>query len=183
MELARAALAVAPVDAIVLARAGFIMMALARDHDLGLQMMLRAVDSNPNSAVALMNAGVGNIWSGDLDLALTFFHRVIALSPGQTSGALGGVAHVLICKGRYDEALPWATQALAEYPNFDVMHWLTIAALGHLGRIGAARQALATLMAMTPGSTLSTIKMSNQLKFADRWAVILDGLRLAGMAE
>ncbi len=183
MELSRAALLAAPDDATVLAHAGFVILALGRDYDLGLQTMTRAVEINPNSSLALMNVGVGNIWAGDLDLAMDMFHRAIALSPGQTSGALGGVAHVLLCKGRYDEALPWATRALAENPNFEVMHWLVTAALGHLGRTDEAVQALGTLLALTPGITILQIKQSNFARYPSRWSVILDGLRVAGMSE
>ena len=183
IALARAALAAAPDDAIVLARAGFNIMSIARDYDLGLQTMLRGATMNPNSVTALMNAGVGNIWSGDLDEALGFFHRAIALSPGQTAGAMGGVAHVLLCNGQFDTALPWATRALAENPNWEVMHWLVTAILGHLGRKDEAGQALVALQALRPGYSISQIRQANHTKYPDRWTVIHDGLRLAGMAE
>lgn len=183
ISLARAALAAAPDDAMVLARAGFTFMAIGRDYELGLQTMLRAVDRNPNNVSALFVAGAGHIWCGDLTTALAMFQQVITLSPGQTGGAMGGVAHVYLCMGRYAEALDWARRSLAEQPNFDVLHWLVIAALGHLGLPDEADQALVALQALRPGTTISQIRQANHAKYPERWTVIHDGLRLAGMAE
>ncbi len=182
-QFARAAIAAAPDDALVLARAGFIMLAIDRDYDLGLQTILRAAQINPNNVTVLFVTGVGHIWAGDLHTALETFRRVVALSPGQTSGAMGGMSHVLICMGRYEEALDWARKSLAENPRFDVMHWLVTSSLGHLGRHDEAALALAALQNLSPGTTIAKIHQSNQGKYPERWDIIVEGLRLAGMPE
>ncbi len=183
LELAHAAIAVTRDDPIVLARCGFVLQAIGREYDLGLQTILRAVNSNPNNVTVLFIAGAGHVWGGDLVAAMAMFKRVIQLSPGDTAGAMTGVAHGLICLGRHEEALDWASRSLAEQPNFDVTHWLFIAALAHLGRISEAEKALAALLKLAPASTIKRLSQSNGEKYPERWAVVLDGLRLAGMAE
>ena len=61
--------------------------------------------------------------------------------------------------------------------------WLVTAALGHLGQTDEARHALAALLALRPGTTISRIRQANHAKYPERWTSVLDGLRLAGMAE
>jgi TolB-like protein/Tfp pilus assembly protein PilF len=183
LMLANAAVATAPDDPLVLARSGFFMMSLGRDYDRGLKTILRAVEINPNNITVLIIAGAGHIWSGDLDLAMGLFRRVLALSPGNTSYAMTGVAHVLICQGKYEDALDWARRSLAEEPNFDVTHWIMTAALAKLGQKVAAKRALSALLALSPGLSISRLTQANHSKYPERWGTIFDGLRLAGMAE
>lgn len=181
MELARAAVAASEGDAQVLAHCGFIFMAIGRDYDLGRQTILRAARRNPVNPEVLMTAGAAHVWAGDLDQALSFFQRGIEISPGQTHGAMTGMAHVMLLQGRHEEALHWTARALAEQPNFDVTHWLAIAALGHLGRLDQARRAIDTLLALAPDTTIARIAAAHHGKFPERMAVVLDGMRLAGM--
>lgn len=183
MALARAAVAASEGDALVLARCGFIFMAIGRDYDLGRQTILRAADLNPVNGEVLMRAGAAHIWAGDLDQALAFFQRGIELSPGHTFGAMTGVAHVLLLQGRHEDTLLWTARALAEQPSFDVTHWLAIAALGHLGRQDDASRAIAALLALSPDATVARIAAAHHGKFPERMACLLDGLRLAGLPE
>ncbi len=183
LALAKAAAAAAPDEPLVLARTGFFMQSLGGDHDRGLKTILRAVEINPNNVTVLLIAGAGHIWGGDLDLAMGMFHQVMALSPGRTSFAMTGVAHVLMCQGQNEQALDWARRSLAQEPNFDVTHWIMTAALAKLGQQAAAERALSALLILSPGLSISRLSQSNHSKYPERWSTVFDGLRLAGMPE
>jgi TolB-like protein/Tfp pilus assembly protein PilF len=183
IELVRSALAVARDDALLLVRCGFAIQAIERDFDQGLILVTRAVALNPHNVEVLFVAGAVHIWCGSLDEALRLFKRVIELSPGDTVNAYAGLAHVNIALGHYQEALEWAGRSYAENPNFDVIHWLLIAANAHLGRMEEARRWLRALQALSPGVTMASIQSGNTQKEPGRMAAIFDGLRKAGMPE
>ncbi len=181
MELARAALEITRDDALVLAHCGIVMQAMGNEYDQGLLILRRALEVNPNDVFVMFQVAVGHMWGGELDAAMDLFHRIIRVSPGATYGAMTGVAHVLLCLGKFEEALPWAAKALAEQPNFAVTHWVLIAAYAHLGRLDEARHALAAVLALEPGSSLG--KIAHHTKDPKRTTVMIDGLRMAGMPE
>ena len=183
MELARAALAAAKDDAIVLAHCGFAIQAIGRDFEKGLYLAKRSVELNPNDVLVLFKAGAVHIWCGSLDEAQRLFKRVIELSPGDTVNAYAGLAHVNIALGHYQEALDWAGRSYAENPNFDVIHWLLIAANAHLGRMDEAKRWLRALQALSPGVSMAALQSGHTQKEPGRMAAIFDGLRLAGMPE
>ncbi len=181
LELAQAALEITRDDALVLAYCGIVVQAMGRDYDQGLQILIRALEVNPNNVFVMFHVAVGHLWGGELDAAADLFHRIIAVSPNATFGALSGVAHVLLCQGKFAEALPWLARSIAEQPTFAVTHWLLIAAYAHLGQMDEARQALGALMVLVPGCSLG--KIAHHTKDPKRTTVMTDGLRLAGMPE
>ena len=106
-ELTRRALANASDDASVLARCGLALISPAREYDLGLATLRRAVESNPNHFRVVINAGIGSMHCGSLDDALAYFNRALRLSPADPDAflALAGIAHVQTILGNYAEAL------------------------------------------------------------------------------
>jgi TolB-like protein len=184
-ELIRQALANAPDDASVLATCGIALIGPAREYDLGLAMLRRAVEANPNHFQAVINAGIGNIHCGSLDDALTYFHRALRLSPADPDAfvALAGIAHVHVILGNYAEALPPAERSLTINASFNPTYWILIAANAHLGRMDEARRFLAALKAVAPNVTIASLKAGQPAKYPSRLAPILDGLRLAGLEE
>jgi TolB-like protein len=183
VQLAKIGLAKLPDDALFLVRCAFAIQAIERDFDQGLFLARRAVELNPNHVEVLFAAGAVHIWCGSLDEAQSLFKRVIELSPGATFNAYVGLAHVNIALGRYREALEWAGRSYAENPNFDVIHWILIAANAHLGRMDDARRWLKALQALSPGVSMASIQNAHTQKEPGRMAAIFDGLRLAGMPE
>jgi tetratricopeptide (TPR) repeat protein len=85
--------------------------------------------------------------------------------------------------GDYDQALAWASRALASNPNFEPTLWVLIAASAHLGRMEEAQRHLAALRRLTPDITIERIRAGQAGKYPDRIAGVLDGLRLAGVPE
>lgn len=135
LQLAHAALDLAGDDAMVLARCGIVFLQVGRDYDRALRTLKRALDLNPNNVGVLNLVGIGHLLAGGLDDALAIFQRLIRLSPGDTNQAMTGIAHVHLCLGHYEEAIDWAGRSLAENPNFNVTHWILIAANVYLGRM------------------------------------------------
>ena len=180
VRLAHAALAAGGDDAMVLARCGIVLLQLGEEHDQALRLFDRALDLNPNDAGVLSLAGIAHLLSGSFDDAVTIFHRVMRLNPGNTYEAMTGIAHANLRLSHFEAALDWAGRSLAENPNYNPAHWVLIAANAHLGRLAEARRALAELQALAPGSaspTLPTIGMRTMFE------MIVEGLRLAGMPE
>ena len=69
---------------------------------------------------------------------------------------------VHMIRADYDEALAWATRALASGPNFLPSLWVAIAATAHLGRMDEAHRFLETLRRITPGVTIASLKALEQ---------------------
>ena len=184
-ELTRRALANASDDASVLARCGLALISPAREYDLGLATLRRAVESNPNHFRVVINAGIGSMHCGSLDDALAYFNRALRLSPADPDAflALAGIAHVQTIRGNYAEALPIAERSLAINTSFNATYWTLIAANAHLGHMDEARRFLAALKAVAPNVTIASLKAGQPAKYPSRMAPFLEGLRLAGLEE
>ncbi len=183
LELAHAALAIRRDDPTVLALAAMVLILTGSDHDRGLQLLNLAVTANPNDVQTLTSAGVAHIFCGDLDEAVTHFHKIIRLNPWDSVTALIGRGHVEMCRGNYEAALDWAARAHAMNSDFGVAHWILIASNAHMGRMEAARAAVAAYRATAPGTTLTTIRSGVQAKDPRRLEILYEGMLIAGMPE
>lgn len=183
--LARRALEHGAGDAMVLAHCGVALMQTVKDYDWGLAVLQAAAESNPNNPMAVVRAGVGHLHCGNVDDALSHFHRANRFIPGDRGAhfSLCGIAHAHVVRGEYDEAVYWASRALASNPNFEATLWVLIAASAHLGRMEEAHRHLAALRQLTPDITVERIRAGQAGKYPDRIEGVLDGLRMAGVPE
>jgi TolB-like protein/Tfp pilus assembly protein PilF len=184
-ELAHRALAHARDDATVLAFSGIALVTVEKEGELGIASLARAVETNPNNIDAIIRAGIGNIHRGSLDDALGYFNRALRLSTSDlyTYVTLTGIAHVHMLLGNYEEALANAERSLAINAVNDPTYWMLIAGNAQLGRMEDARSWLAKFLALVPGMTVARIKAGQPDKDPSRLAPILEGLRMAGLAE
>jgi Tfp pilus assembly protein PilF len=185
VEHARAALALTRDDPIVTAFGGFVLLQIAREYDTGLALVRMAVSDNPNSAAILGCAGIGALMGGDLSEAADYLQRALRLDPNGlgTHWQLTGMAHVRMAQGNYEDALRWAVRSQAINPGYDATHWMLIAANAYLGRMDEARKYLAALETISPGISLSRIRLGQKALDPHRIDVLIEGMRLAGMAE
>ncbi|MBB4168132.1 MULTISPECIES: winged helix-turn-helix domain-containing protein [unclassified Rhizobium] len=183
--LARRALEHGAGDAMVMAHCGVALMQTVKDYDWGLAVLQAAAESNPNNPMAVVRAGVGHLHCGNVSDALSHFHRANRLTPGDRGAhfSLCGIAHAHIVLGEYDQALAWASRALASNANFEPTLWVLIAASAHLGRMEEAQRHVAALKRRTPDITIERIRAGQAGKYPDRIAAVLDGLRIAGVPE
>jgi tetratricopeptide (TPR) repeat protein len=183
MELAGAAIALAPDDANILARCGAILALIGRDYDRGLRTALRGAELNPNDQMALFFAGLMHLRGGSLDVAASLFTRAIELLPRDAGLSLSCLAHVELCRDHNERALELAEQALALLPASSGAYWLLIAANQRLGRHDEARRRLAEYCATTPEASLGRIRANHHSREQWRMDRMIDALAEAGMPK
>jgi tetratricopeptide (TPR) repeat protein len=157
----------------------------AKDYDWGMAVIQSAVEANPNSLDVVFRAGILHLHCGDIEDALTYFHRASRLSPRDPSAdySLTGIAHTHMALGNYSEALVWAMRSLTVNSNYPPTYWMLIAANAQLGRMEEAHRFLSEFRRIVPGITVANIWAGQPQKDPSRMAAILDGLRVAGLEE
>jgi adenylate cyclase len=184
IKLARAALATGSDDANAVGIAGFVLLMIGREYEMGLSAIRRAAKSNPNNVLILSHAGFAYCMAGDLQEAIACFQRARRLSPIDPGAFffLTGEAKALLLSGRYSDAADLARRAVATYDCWDTTYWYLAAACGHLGQANEASKAVAKILSLSPGATVSRI---SKLPIRDetRLAILIDGLRKAGLPE
>jgi adenylate cyclase len=185
IKLARSAIATNNDDANAIATAGFVLVMLGRDYGMGLAAVQRALGLNRNSAIVSILAGWANNFAGDLDEALTSFQRAQRLSPSDPGAFffVTGAAMSHLLSGRYAEAADGAARSAAAYPDWDTTYWVLAAAYVHLDQIDKARAAIGKLLSLTPGATVARFRELLPFRDERRLAIVLDGLRKAGLPE
>lgn len=185
IELVERALANARDDAVALSLSSMMLIHNLRDYDRGLVLTQRAVETNPNNLTVMIFAGITHLHLGNVDDAIAFSEHAIRLSPS-LDGAhwpLTAISHAQMIKGNYEEALSWAKRSVSANPSFVCTYWMLVAANAHLGRMDEAKRHLTTLKRLSPGVTIAQVWAAQPQKDPSRVAAILDGLRLAGVAE
>ena len=184
-ELVHRALLHAGDDAGVLAYCADALMHLVKDYDWAMSAIQSAVEANPNNLDVVWRAGLVNLHCGSVADALTYFHRAMRLSPHDPLAyvSLTGIAHCHMVLGDFDAALTWAKRSLTLNPNYVFTYWMLIASNAQLGRMEEARKFLDQFRTLAPEVTIASIWAGQPQKDPSRCAAILDGLRLAGLAE
>ena len=185
IELVERALANARDDAVALSLSSMMLIHNLRDYDRGLMLTQRAVEANPNNLTVMIFAGITHLHIGNVDDAIAFSEHAIRLSPS-LDGAhwpLTAISHAQMIKGNYEEALVWAKRSVSANPSCVCTYWMLVAANAHLGRMDEAKRHLVTLKRLSPGVTIAQVWAAQPQKDASRTQAILDGLRLAGVAE
>ncbi|MBC9876693.1 transcriptional regulator CadC [Bradyrhizobium sp. INPA01-394B] len=115
----------------------------------------KALSFDPWDGAALYLIGLGQIYLGRFDDALTTFQqadRYDTPSASRWTWLLGaGMAYVLM--GRDEEALPWLQRSIAITPGTGRSHFLLAAAYQRSGRREEARAAIAEGLHLRPGTT------------------------------
>jgi len=166
---------------LALARASF----GAKQLDAGIAACRRAVELNPNLALAEGFLGVLLSWRGDYDEALLHAERAARLSPSDPIYSWWCIARMSAAfgAGQYDQAVDWAKKMIsASREDPGAWRYLT-ASLALLGREDEARAAKDELLRLMPGESLRWIREVLPSDNADRIERFVDGLRKAGVPE
>jgi len=185
LRLAARAVELGKDDGEVLWRSANSVWQLAMDAQRATELIYRALQVNPNSSIALTIAGWIETGSGNPEKALELFHRAQRLSPRDPRGwtTAGGMAYAHYQQGEFEEAVAWAQKALADNPRSSGALWFLVAALGKLGEKEKAAAAMAEVLKIEPGLTLSLLRARSMYTREDVWLKNAEGLRLAGMPE
>lgn len=184
VRFARSALAHAQGDARVLMHASMSLLHM-RDYDMAMAGVERAERDNPNSSLVLLGAAVVNFHLGPLDRVAELIGRLESISPNDPlrhiqSSVMAGY-HFL--SGDPERAAIRATEGLSRQPNFDPLYWMMVAAQIALGRLDEARRYVSDLRAISPSSTVASIREGQPRRWPDRIDPFLDALAVAGLPE
>ncbi|WP_439404654.1 winged helix-turn-helix domain-containing protein [Bradyrhizobium sp. DASA03076] len=119
----------------------------------------KALSFDPWDGAALYLIGLGQIYLGRFDDALTTFQQADRYDTPPASRwtwLLGaGTANALM--GRYEEALPWLQRSIAITPGTGRSHFLLAAAYQRLGRGEEATAAIAEGLRLRPGTNRQSV--------------------------
>ncbi len=170
-------------DPIVLARAGQVISELFGEVEEGAALVSRAINLDPNLAIARYSRGGERLLLGDVDAALEQFHLAVRLSPLDPLlfFAQTGIAIAHFMTGRYDEGSSWARSAVLQRPNYLNAQFILAACLAMSGRVEEARVISARLVQLRPALRVSGIK--TKFRRAEDIERLLQGYRMAGIPE
>jgi adenylate cyclase len=135
-KLAREAIVQSRDDPNTLGYAAHALALMAREYEVPIACMDRALQLNPNSANVLMRSGFLRTWISDADGAIDHFTRSIRLTPldPQIGYHYIGLASAHLMKGDFVTALDYARRGARELPRWAAA-WIGIAvASAHLGQ-------------------------------------------------
>src|SRR5262249_19526898 len=184
-KLARRAVELSKDDAVVLSSAGHALALVVGDLDAGVGFVDRALQLNPNLAMAWYFCGWLRVWLGKPSEAIDPFARAMRQSPLDPVIAYAqiGTAHAHFFAGRYDEASSWAKLPLRELP--DLVPALRIAAASDAlaGRIDDAQKNLARMRQFDPTRVISNLRDVLGPYSPKEFAKYAEGMRKAGLPE
>lgn len=164
-------------DASTLAHAAMALAVATRDYESALDMIERAIATNPSSVHAHGHGAVINTFAGNYQTAIRLADRSLALSPFDPLSVmpLAATAGARCMLHEFEEAIAVARRALQVYPTHAPSHLISIASLVRLDRLNDAKAATARLMEIWPNFRLDE-RQSSPVAGEYR-----DELRLAGV--
>lgn len=185
MRMARRAAEVGKEDAVALAWAAYTLAYVGRESEHAAPLADRAIELNPNLALAWGISGWARLNLGQLDIAIERLARAMRLSPFDPGGrawlTATGVAHLLA--GRYDESLSWTRRTMQAYPDFPAAWRVAAACHALAGHMEEAKATCARLRELEPQLRIRNIRdLFAPYRPADL-AKFEEGLRIAGLPE
>jgi TolB-like protein/Flp pilus assembly protein TadD len=185
LRLASRALELGRDDGNVLWMAAYATRRLAQDVERARELAHRALELNPNSAIAMAVAGWMEAELGHSRKALELLSRAQRLSPRDPRGwfMASGVALAHIVDGHFDEAAACARMAVDQNPRSTIALRFLAGCLARLGQKEKAASALRDMLKIEPN--LTRAKLRARLVGIDEgvWSKVAEGLRLAGLPE
>jgi len=185
LRLVSCALELGKFDANVLWMCAYGGWQLGLDDKRVLELAYGAVETNPNSAIALTVAGRTEALLGQYAKGKELLGRAQRLSPRDPRAWVMAQGLVFAClgEGKFEEGAVWARKALAQNPRNTGAMRLLAANLAHLGQIDAAKQLIADNLRIEPDLTISKFRTRRVFMHDDLWQKFSQGLRLAGLPE
>jgi adenylate cyclase len=181
--LARRAVALDPTDAEARATLSQAMLWSRGDYEGALTEAERAREMSPNLAFAYAALGAALIFSGQLKGGLATLQISLRLDP-QAPGLparLNCMALGLYLSGEYERAVEVAKRVVRLNPDYPHAYRWLAAALGQLGRIVEAKEALDKAIAIAPTAFGMYVRQRVSWHRPQDHAHMLEGLRKAGM--
>ena len=154
-RLARRAIELDKDDPSVLAMAGQALAYVVGEVEEGAALVSRAINLDPNLAIARNWRGWIHLYLGEVDAAIEQFQVALRLSPLDPRIFIvqTGLAYAHFFAGRNEEASSWAATAVRQQPNYLSAQRIMMACHAMSGRIEEAREICARSIATEPGPT------------------------------
>jgi TolB-like protein/class 3 adenylate cyclase len=184
-RLARRAIELDKDDPTVLAMAGDALAFVVGEVEEGAALISRAINLDPNHAIARNWAGWAHLWLGDVDAAIEQFHIALRLNPLDPwiNTAQNGLAHAHFLAGRNEEASSWAAKAIGQQPNYVAAQRIMMACLATSGRVEKARQTCVLALQLDPTQRIAGMKNRTLFRRAQDIERLVQAYRVAGMPE
>jgi TolB-like protein/DNA-binding SARP family transcriptional activator len=184
-RLARLAARLGPDDATALSVAGFVVTSVARDFDMGVALVNRALVLNPNHVIAWFMSGWVRVLNSEPEMAIEHFSRSERLSPFDPFnwGCHLGVGCAHFIAGRDDRALSAVEHCLKDMPNFRPALLIVAASSAFVGAMDRAKTTIARIRELEPTRCISQLKKRMPFRHSEPSARLIDGLRRAGLPE
>jgi adenylate cyclase len=182
------ALAIKPDDALATYYDGYVQKRLRKNLDQALVSFERAIEIDPNLAVAHNYVGQIKVFLGRANEAAEHTLKAIQLSPRdpQLAEWYYQLAITYIHQQRFEEALESARRAVQVNPNLRYPYRVLAAALSLSGRLDEARAVAAEMLRRYPNETISAFRTrepwTDPIYRAGQDREI-QGMRLAGIPE
>ena len=184
-KLARRAVELSKDDAAVLAFAAYVFGSVVGDLDDGVGFVDRALQLNPNLAMAWHVSGWLRVWGGKPSTAIEHFAHTIRQSPLDPFIAYAqvGTAHAHFFAGHYDEASAWARMALRELPDLIPALRMAAASDASAGRMDSAKKTMARMRQVDPTRSIANLGDVLGPYGPEEFAKYAEGVRKAGLPE
>lgn len=154
---------------------------IERRTDEAVREYLKAIDLNPNFAIAYGSLGRALVFDGQSEDAVNYFQKALRMSPHDPLVAVfcSGMGTAHYYAHRYDEAVEWCRKGIRERPGYTAVHRILCASLAMAGRTEDAEAAAATLRRLQPNISIAWIEQ--HVPYTPRAIPhFLDGMRKAG---
>ena len=155
------------------------------DFEGGLAEAERALAMSPNLALAHAQKAAILIFSGHPKDGIAALKRSVRFDP-RNPRSVGPLNHMMLglyYLREYEAAIDAARRAIRSFPEFPLPYRWLAAALGQLGRIEEARQALDKAIAIAPSVFDMYVRERAPWVRPEDYAHMLEGLRKAGWRE
>lgn len=171
-------------DPQALAIAAFVQANITHEYDSNISILERALEMNPNSALAFGFSAVALAIVERYDLAAEHAKKALRLSPTDPLSyhPYFALSFAHLFSGRFEEGVHYATLTIQAKPSFSVPHLVLISSLVNLDRLEAARAAAASLTNLVPDFAIGNFVRADYWR-PERMAMIATALRKAGLPE
>ncbi len=153
------------------------------DYEAAVLWGRKAIELNPGDAESY--AGFANIltFAGRAAEAIPQIERALRLDPNHPPvyDMFIGRAHVF--SSEYEKGIPFLRSCVERAPDFWPCRTHLAAALGQLGRIDEAHQALQAMLRLHPLASVHEYVQQSDFRAGPEYDRVLDGLRKAGLPE
>jgi TolB-like protein/class 3 adenylate cyclase len=173
-------------DAPAFSAVGFALFHNRVNCEAGIEMVDRAIRSNPNFAQAYNSRGWLRIWDGRSDAGIADLEQAMRFSPRDpfSFALMIGIAHGHFSAGRYAEAAIWADRSIRSFPYFIPGLLVATACYVEAGRLEDAQNAKADILRLSPEWRIPPLESwSGPLRSLELKKKFREALMKAGLPE